>query len=141
MNAWFLAVLDRSVIGAYVILIVLAVRLLLRSVPKKFTCLLWFAAFLALILPVSFSSDFSFRPDLSDVTPSVVVERNAMTMAQDEAAACFARNADITRADAGRYAILHLGQRRALPAEPGCALLAAYETSPARGTPRRGRNL
>ena len=85
MNAWFLAVLDRSVIGAYVILIVLAVRLLLRSVPKKFTCLLWFAAFLALILPVSFSSDFSFRPDLSDVTPSVVVERNAMTMAQDEA--------------------------------------------------------
>ena len=29
MNAWFLAVLDRSVIGAYVILIVLAVRMLL----------------------------------------------------------------------------------------------------------------
>ena len=75
MTELFLAVLDRSVIGCYVILVILLIRILFRYSPKRFSYLLWMIAFLALILPIDLVSDFSVRPDLSSVTPSTIVER------------------------------------------------------------------
>lgn len=68
MTELFLAVLDRSVIGCYVILVILLIRILFRYSPKRFSYLLWMIAFLALILPIDLVSDFSVRPDLSSVT-------------------------------------------------------------------------
>ena len=84
MTELFLAVLDRSVIGCYVILVILLIRILFRYSPKRFSYLLWMIAFLALILPINLVSDFSVRPDLSSVTPSTIVERRQMEEAKQQ---------------------------------------------------------
>lgn len=84
MTELFLAVLDRSVIGCYVILVILLIRILFRYSPKRFSYLLWMIAFLALILPIDLVSDFSVRPDLSSVTPSTIVERRQMEEAKQQ---------------------------------------------------------
>lgn len=84
MTELFLAVLDRSVIGCYVILAILLIRILFRYSPKRFSYLLWMIAFLALILPIDLVSDFSVRPDLSSVTPSTIVERRQMEEAKQQ---------------------------------------------------------
>lgn len=59
MEALFLKVVNMSITASYVILVVLAVRLLLRRIPKRYSYLLWFAALFRLVCPVSFSAVFS----------------------------------------------------------------------------------
>ena len=58
----FQKVLDMSLIGCYSILIVIAVRLLLSRVERKFTYYLWFVVFLNLCIPLSFQGFFSLIP-------------------------------------------------------------------------------
>ena len=61
----FTYVLNMSITGSYVILAVLAARLLLRKAPKKISYLLWIAPFLRLISPITLSSRISiFNLDL-----------------------------------------------------------------------------
>ena len=61
----FLKVLDMSITASWVILAVMAVRLLLRKAPKKYSYALWIAALFRLLCPVSLQSvvsAFNMRP-------------------------------------------------------------------------------
>lgn len=65
MRTLFLQVLNMSVTASYVILAVLAARLLLGRAPKRYSYLLWSVVLYRLISPASFASAlslFSLRP-------------------------------------------------------------------------------
>ena len=64
LNAAFLKVVNLSITGSYVILAVLAARLLLRRAPKKFSYALWAAVGFRLLSPVSFRAAFSLLSPL-----------------------------------------------------------------------------
>ncbi|MNC22982.1 Methicillin resistance mecR1 protein [compost metagenome] len=68
MTTGFTAILNMSITASYVAVAVMIVRLLLRRAPKVFSYTLWVAVLVRLILPVSFSSGFSF---LSHIAPNV----------------------------------------------------------------------
>lgn len=55
----FIGILKMSLTGAIVILAVLAIRFLLRKMPKIFSYCLWAVVFFRLLCPVSFSAGFS----------------------------------------------------------------------------------
>ena len=55
----FSMVLNMSVTGGIVIVLVMLVRLFLQRVPRKFSYLLWGVVLLRLLCPVSFSSVIS----------------------------------------------------------------------------------
>ena len=60
----FLRILDMSITASWVILAVMAVRVLLRKAPKKYSYALWAAALFRLLCPVSLQSGaslFNFR--------------------------------------------------------------------------------
>ena len=60
----FLRILDMSITASWVILAVIAVRVLLRKAPKKYSYALWAAALFRLLCPVSLQSGaslFNFR--------------------------------------------------------------------------------
>ncbi len=56
----FTYILNMSVTGSYIILAVLAARLMLKKAPKKISYLLWIAPFFRLLCPFTFQSVFSF---------------------------------------------------------------------------------
>lgn len=56
----FITVLNMSITGSFVIVGILAVRLLLRRAPKLFSNVLWLTAFFRLLCPVSFLAKASF---------------------------------------------------------------------------------
>ena len=61
----FLKVLDMSVTASWVILAVMAARVLIRKAPKKYSYALWVVALFRLLCPVSLQSvvsAFNFRP-------------------------------------------------------------------------------
>ena len=62
MAGLFLKILELSIVGSYVILFVLAARILLRKSPKWCSYVLWSVVFLRLILPVVPESNFSLVP-------------------------------------------------------------------------------
>ncbi|MNB74954.1 Methicillin resistance mecR1 protein [compost metagenome] len=64
MSAFFQTVLQMSLTGSYVIMVVLLARLLLRKAPKLLSYLLWFAVLLRLLLPLNFESPYSVIPAL-----------------------------------------------------------------------------
>ena len=72
MKDIFLSVLDMGIAGGWVILAVLAFRMLLMRVPKKYVCLLWVPAGLRLVLPWRIASPVSMfnliRPGAAEVT-------------------------------------------------------------------------
>ncbi|TCZ75469.1 DUF4825 domain-containing protein [Paenibacillus albiflavus] len=59
MTNLFLIILNMSITATYVALAVIVVRFLLRRVPKIFSYILWLAVGIRLVIPVSFTSDFS----------------------------------------------------------------------------------
>lgn len=62
MESLFLQLLSLSLTGSYVILFVIAARLLLRKVPKIFSYALWSVVLFRLASPFSFESVFSLIP-------------------------------------------------------------------------------
>ncbi|WP_343247179.1 M56 family metallopeptidase [Diplocloster hominis] len=58
----FLTVLRMSLVAGYVIICMLAVRLLMKKLPKAFCSLLWVIVFIRLVCPVAFESSFSLVP-------------------------------------------------------------------------------
>lgn len=59
MTELFLKVLDMSLLGSYVILGILVLRLLFAKAPKIISYLLWIVAFLRLLIPFSLTGSFS----------------------------------------------------------------------------------
>jgi hypothetical protein len=73
MKSLFLSVVNMSITGSYVILFILAARLLLKKAPKKYSHALWAVAAFRLCCPVTFRARFSLfglRPfDMTVVQP------------------------------------------------------------------------
>jgi bla regulator protein BlaR1 len=73
MDKVFLQVLNMSITSSYVILSVLAARLLLKKAPKIFSHVLWFVVLFRLICPISFESMFSLIPiNTQTVAPDIM---------------------------------------------------------------------
>ncbi len=74
MSAVFLKILNLSYSASWLILAVIAVRLLLKKAPKWVPCLLWALVALRLIIPFSFESTLSLLPSGEVVPADIQVE-------------------------------------------------------------------
>lgn len=63
-DSFFQTLLQMSIAGSYVILLVLIARLLLRKAPKILSYILWFAVLFRLLCPLSFETPYSLLPEL-----------------------------------------------------------------------------
>ena len=63
MEAFFLKLVDMSIPASWLVLVIVAVRLLFRQLPKWISCLLWGLVALRLICPFSIESALSLVPD------------------------------------------------------------------------------
>ena len=64
--------LTMSLSGSIVILLVLALRLVLKKAPARLMCLLWLLVGLRLVLPFHIEADFSLQPDTQQLLQPVV---------------------------------------------------------------------
>ena len=69
----FLKILNMSYIGSIVILFILAVRMLLKKAPKKYSYLLWSIALFRLVIPFSFESILSLIPVNPELIPDDIL--------------------------------------------------------------------
>ena len=67
MQQLFQNILTASFHGSIVILVVLALRLVLKKAPKKFLCFLWLLAGIRLLMPFEIQSSFSLQPQPEQV--------------------------------------------------------------------------
>ena len=82
MAQLFLGVLNLGITASWLILAVLAVRLLFfKRIPKWVNCLLWGIVALRLLLPITIESSFSLVPSAQVITDSVL--ENSNTQAPD----------------------------------------------------------
>ncbi len=68
-------ILTMSLSGSIVILLVLALRLMLKKAPARLVCLLWVLVGLRLLLPLHFEASFSLQPDTQQLLQPVVSDR------------------------------------------------------------------
>ena len=71
MEWLFIKILNMSITAGWVILAVIAARLLLKKAPRKVTVLLWGLAALRLILPFSIESPTSLVPSAEMIRPAI----------------------------------------------------------------------
>ena len=96
MENLFLQILKMGVTAGYCILVVLALRLLMKGLPKLYSYILWIVVYFRLVCPVSVSSVFS----LIKVRPQVIPEElGAQTHANISNSAVQAGHAVETVAD------------------------------------------
>lgn len=74
MEKLFLQVLNMSITSCYVIIFMVAVRLLLKKCPKIFSYALWSIVLFRLVCPFSFESIFSLLPFNSQVVSSDIID-------------------------------------------------------------------
>ncbi len=79
MNAFFIKLINMSITGAWMILAVILLRLLLKKAPKWLTCALWALVAVRLIFPFSIQSLFSLIPSRETI-PSGVVHYSVPTI-------------------------------------------------------------
>ena len=72
MNQLFQNILTASFHGSVVILVVMALRLVLKKTPKKFLCMLWLLAGLRLLMPFEIKSDLSLQPQPEPIVEQIV---------------------------------------------------------------------
>lgn len=78
MEAVFLSLVNRSITAGWLVLAVLALRLLLRRAPKSILCAMWGLVALRLLCPVSIESPLSLIP------AAKTLPETALTAAQPE---------------------------------------------------------
>lgn len=71
-------VLEASISGSVVILLVLVLRLALQKAPKRLVCLLWLLVGIRLLLPVHVQTSFSLQPDIVQLTQSMQRQEEAV---------------------------------------------------------------
>jgi beta-lactamase regulating signal transducer with metallopeptidase domain len=73
VDTLFLQILNMSITASYVILFVIAVRLLLKKAPKIFSYALWSVVLFRLVSPFSFDSIFSLIPVKTQTVPTNIM--------------------------------------------------------------------
>ncbi len=72
MNAIFLKVIELSIAAACIVVVILALRLLLRRrAPKWVMCALWILVAVRLVFPFTIESVLSMQPDIDDIKTSI----------------------------------------------------------------------
>ncbi|MEA4962266.1 M56 family metallopeptidase [Lutispora sp.] len=77
MDKLFLQILNMNITAGYVILFVIAARLLLKKAPKIFSYALWSVVLFRLICPFSFESMFSLMPINTQTVPHNIMYSQA----------------------------------------------------------------
>ncbi|QSX05690.1 hypothetical protein JYG23_13645 [Sedimentibacter sp. zth1] len=78
MKYLFLQIIHMSVISCYVIIFVMAVRLLLKKCPKIFSYALWAVVLFRLVCPFSFESIFSLIPvNTQAIKPDIIYSQGS----------------------------------------------------------------
>lgn len=72
MDGVFLKLLNMSISAGWMALAVMVIRLLLRSAPKYWRCILWGLVGLRLVCPVSLESALSLLPSAQTVPPEIM---------------------------------------------------------------------
>ena len=72
MEQIFLDVVNLSLTASWVIAVVLLLRFVLKPVPRKYVCLLWFVVLFRLLCPVTLESEFSLVPQHEEVKYEIV---------------------------------------------------------------------
>lgn len=72
MDALFLKLVNMGITASWLVLVILAVRLIFRKIPKWVLCLLWGMVALRLVCPFSFESSVSLIPNAEPVPQSIV---------------------------------------------------------------------
>lgn len=75
--------LTMSLSGSIIILLVLALRLVLKKAPARLLCLLWLLAGLRLVLPFHIEADFSLQPDAQQLIKPIVASQEYENMSQE----------------------------------------------------------
>ena len=78
MGDIFLKLLNMSITAGWLVLVVLAVRLLFRKMPRWISCLLWGVVAIRLLVPFSIESVFSLQPSAEPIQSVIVVEGEIM---------------------------------------------------------------
>ncbi len=73
MGDIFFKVLNMSITAGWLVLVVLAVRLLFRRMPKWVCCLLWGIVAVRLLVPFSIESPFSLQPSAQPIQATAIV--------------------------------------------------------------------
>ena len=73
MEQLFLKILSMNIAASYVILVVIAVRLLLKKAPAVCSYILWLAVLIRLVCPFSFESIFSLVPAGAQTVPHGII--------------------------------------------------------------------
>ena len=79
----FSVLLNMSITAGWIILVLLALRLIFRRAPKRLLCDLWGLAALRLLIPVSFQSKFSFVPSTQTVAINGILEPYSINLGFD----------------------------------------------------------
>ena len=64
MEQLFVEIVNRGLTASLLVLVILLIRLVFRSAPKRFWCVLWALVGFRLLCPVSLESAFSLMPDM-----------------------------------------------------------------------------
>ena len=73
MDKLFLQIINMSITSSYIILFIIAIRIILKKAPKIFSYVLWLIPFFRLIFPFSFESLFSFISINKNTIPEDIV--------------------------------------------------------------------
>ena len=76
MSTVFLKILNMALNASWLILAVMAARLLLKKAPKWITCLMWALVAFRLVCPVSLKSVVSLLPSGEVIPESIVMDQN-----------------------------------------------------------------
>lgn len=89
MEELFITILNMSITASYVILIIMAVRILLKKAPKIFSYILWCVVLFRLVCPFTIEGIFSILPSGNAAIPEVAVypENSKSADSEPEAAA------------------------------------------------------
>ena len=72
MSTLFLKLVNMSLSASWLVLVVLALRLVLKRAPKWVNVLLWGMVGVRLVLPVSIESTLSLVPSAEPVSPAII---------------------------------------------------------------------
>ena len=75
MSELFLKIVNMSIAGSILVLVVILLRLVLKKAPKWVNVLLWGVVAVRLICPFSFESAVSLLPGTETISPAIMTDK------------------------------------------------------------------
>lgn len=84
MEVLFLKLVNMSITASWLVLSIIAVRLIFKKVPKWILCLLWGLVAIRLICPFSIESSLSLIPDTEPIQQSAAIQEEPVKPARGD---------------------------------------------------------